>query len=163
MADDLSPAESAAIRHWSTYGQNGEPSEHRVTASEWKTTPFHTPVTSPWSVALAPTELTKLLNGFLPRGMEDKWFVYADGPDVHGDAVVHMCRSWTGYRMVEVKIKVPCRDGDGEGEGADEVDARIVEITYESSPERCRGQTEEGAKTMAREVCRWVMEVKLPG
>ena len=89
--------------------------------------------------------------------MEDKWFVYADGPDAQGNAVVHMFRSWTGYKMVELKIKVPL-DDDGEFE---EEDSKVTEITWESSKERHRDQTEEGAKSMAREVCNWVLDVKL--
>ena len=44
--------------------------------------------------------------------MEDKWFVYADGLDAQGDAVVHMFRSWTGYKMAELKIKAPLDEND---------------------------------------------------
>ena len=42
-----------------------------------------------------------------------------------------------------------------------EGDSKITEITWESDPERHRNQTEEGAKAMVREVCNWVLDVKL--
>lgn len=29
---------------------------------------------------------------------EDKWFVYADGPDAEGHIRLHMHRSWTGKK-----------------------------------------------------------------
>ena len=44
--------------------------------------------------------------------MEDKWFVYVDGSDAQGNAVVHMFRSWTENKMAELKIHVPL-DDDG--------------------------------------------------
>lgn len=98
--------------------------------------------------------MTKLLNGFMAQEMEDKWIVYSEGPDTNGRAVVYMCRSWTGHTMIELELQIP---SDGEVG-----DARFVEIVWESSQERYRGQTEEGAKGLAKEVCRWCMDVILP-
>jgi len=68
-----------------------------------------------------------------------------------------MFHIWTGYKMAELKIKVPL-DEDG---GISEAESQITAITWESNQERYRNQT-EGAKGMAREVCNWVMDVKLP-
>ena len=157
MANDLNSGEKNALLHWSLFGQKGEPSNRRVSSPEWKQTPFETPVTSKWDTTISHTELPKLLNGFKPRAMEDKWFVYADGPDAQGNAMVHMFRSWTGHRMAELKIKVPLNE-DGEFE---EGDAKVTEITWESNQKRYTNQTEAGAKSMAEEVCRWVLDVKL--
>ena len=42
--------------------------------------------------------------------MEEKWFIYADGPDALGTVVVHMHRSWTGFKTIEIKFKVPLDD-----------------------------------------------------
>jgi hypothetical protein len=36
---------------------------------------------------------------------EDKWFVYADGPDAEGHIRLHMHRSWTSKKMIELIIK----------------------------------------------------------
>jgi hypothetical protein len=38
---------------------------------------------------------------------EDKWFVYADGPDPEGHIRLHMHRSWTGKK----DDRVDCRGG----------------------------------------------------
>ena len=158
MEQTLNPDEFGALRHWSIFGRKGEPSTRRVQSKDWsEASSFEIPVTSAWDVPIPRTELSKLINGFQPRAMEDKWFVYADEPDAQGNAVVHMFRSWMGHKMAELKIRVPL-DDDGEfaGEGP-----KITEITWESDPERHRNQTEEGAKAMAREVCNWVLDVKL--
>jgi hypothetical protein len=45
--------------------------------------------------------------------MEDKWFVYADGPDDAGHARLHLHRSWTGSKVVELEIRTT---GDEEEE-----------------------------------------------
>jgi len=158
MAENLTPNEFDALRHWSEFGQKGEPSTHRVQSTELRgISGFLTPVVSTWDVPIPHAEFSKLINGFRPRAMEDKWLVYADGPDAQGNAFVYMARSWTGHKMAELKIKVPV---DEDGEFAEE-DSKITEITWESNPERRKNQTEEGAKAMAREVCNWVLDVKL--
>lgn len=154
MSNTLTPDESAALGHWSLFGQKSVPATHRVQASDCKTKPFLKPVTSPWHQIVPRTEVTKLLNGFMAQEMEDKWIVYAEGPDTNGRAVVYMCRSWTRHMMIELKLQMPSDGGDG--------DAHFVEIVWESSQERYRGQTKEGAKGLAKEVCRWCMDVTLP-
>lgn len=152
MTDNLTPNEREALFHWSLYGQKSDPTTHRVQASECNAKPFVTPIASPWNQPVPSAEVPKLLNGFAAREMEDKWIVYADGPDEQGRATVHMLRSWTGHKMAELKLQVPDDEGD----------AHFVEIVWESSQERYRNQTEEGAKAMAREVCRWCLNVTLP-
>ena len=59
--------------------------------------------------------------------MEDKWVMYAEGPDVNGRTVVYMCHSWTGHMMVELRLQMPS-DENG-------YDALIVEIVWESNQE----------------------------
>lgn len=129
MAHNLTPDQLSALQHWSDFGQKGEPSARRVQSPEWKTSSFETPVTSTWNISIPRTEVPKLINGFLPRAMEDKWVVYADGPDAQGNAVVHMFRSWTRHKMAELKIKVPL---DEDGEFMEE-DLEITEIMWESN------------------------------
>lgn len=59
--------------------------------------------------------------------------------------------------MLKLELTVPVgKDVEGG------VDARFTEIVWESSLNRYRDQTEEGAKELAREVCRWCMDVELP-
>ncbi|KAF1994666.1 hypothetical protein P154DRAFT_367764 [Amniculicola lignicola CBS 123094] len=155
---ELSPDQFNSLRHWSLYGQRGEPAAKRAISTDWNTHTFEKPVTSPWNQQISRTELPKLLQGFQPGGMEDKWFVYADGPDAQGNAVLHMFRSWTGYKLIELELVIELNE-DGE---VMEKDSYITEITWESNNERIVEQTEEKAKTMAKEVCNWVLGVKLP-
>ena len=89
--------------------------------------------------------------------MEDKWFIYTDGPDARGSLVVHMFRSWTGFKNAEVKIKAPLSE-----EGVyEEKDWEITELIWESNEEKRRGLTDEGAKTMVKEVLTWVLDVSV--
>lgn len=90
--------------------------------------------------------------------MDDKWFVWADGPDAQGRAVVHMFRSWTGHKMAEVRLQIPV---DGEGR-LTEADSHFTEIIWESASDRHAGVTEEGAKVMVKIVCKWCMNASLP-
>ena len=103
-------------------------------------------------------EISKVLNGFRAEAMEDKWVVYADGPDAQGRAVIHMCRSWTGHKMLELKLQLPTEDDGPFVDG----DAWFTEIIWESSQERYRNQTEAGAKELAKQVCEWCIDVSLP-
>ncbi|PVH97621.1 hypothetical protein DM02DRAFT_616412 [Periconia macrospinosa] len=155
---NLNPQEFESLRHHHLYGHRGNPSTDRVTSEAWQKKPIQKPLTATWNQSIPHNDIVKLLNGFKPREMEDKWFVYADGPDNCGNAVVHMHRSWTGYKMVEAKLII----GSDGAEGALEKDTRFTEITWESDPKRYNGQTEEKAKEMAKEVCRWVLGVELP-
>ncbi|KAL2846857.1 hypothetical protein BJY01DRAFT_213091 [Aspergillus pseudoustus] len=130
----------------------------RVGPTEWDHEPFVTPVTSPWDLDIPESEIPKLLNGFRPQDMDDKWFVYADGPDAAGDASLHLFRSWTGFKVAEVKIKVPVDEEDGING-----DARMIEIIWEANNERIRNQTETSTKSMVVDVCKWVLGVHLLG
>ena len=118
--------------------------------------------------------------------MEEKWFVYTEGPDEDGEGefVVHMIRSWTGNLLASVRLLVPMgagvREGEGDGDGENPFDdppseherregsceegreGKFTEIVWEASGERYRDQTEEGAKEMARGVCEWCLGVKFP-
>lgn len=115
--------------------------------------------------------------------MEEKWFVYTEGPDEdgkgQGECVVNMVRSWTGNLLAKVKVLVPNGGGvreevEGENpfddpperserqEGGFCEEARFTEIVWEASNERYRDQTEEGAKEMVRGVCEWCLGVTFP-
>ena len=146
-----------ALRAWANYGQKGQPSAHRVGPNDWNAKAFITPITSPWKATIAPKDLPKLLNGFKPGEMEDKWFVYADGPDANGDAVVHFHRSWTGLKVVALKIKIPL-DEDGEVE---ETDSLVTDVIWESDGNGIRGPSLDTAKKSAKDVCSWVLDVKV--
>ena len=163
MSNKLTPKEASALQHWSMYGQGGgPPPATRVEPMAWKTKPFLAPVTTPWALPVPRAVLSRLLLGFRPQAMEDKWFVAATGPDPRGNVVLYLHRSWTGHAMAEVRIKVPQEGGQGGGAAPLEDGARVTKLIWESSKERYSGQTAEGAKVMVRSVCEWVLRVKLP-
>ncbi|KAH6843242.1 hypothetical protein B0I37DRAFT_384037 [Chaetomium sp. MPI-CAGE-AT-0009] len=88
---------------------------------------------------------------------EDKWFIYADGPDHNQEVRLHAHRSWSGIKAIELHI-----DAGFDGYGKDGKGAKITAITWESDPEK--GAKDSDAKVyieFAREVCSWVLNVTL--
>jgi hypothetical protein len=155
--DDSQNAKFESLRHWSMFGRMGEACKDRVQRGDKNLKDIQIPITAQWEVSVPRSELTKLLNGFQPREMEDKWFVYADGPDAEGTVVVHMHRSWTGYENFRLLLHVPL---DAEG-NLEEEDSNILELTWETDETRYRGGGEAEAKEIAEGVCSWVLGVKL--
>ncbi|KAK3215745.1 hypothetical protein GRF29_8g923973 [Pseudopithomyces chartarum] len=98
--------------------------------------------TVPWNVFLTPSQVYTLILGFRPLEMQDKWFVYAEGPDHSGKCKVHFHRSWTGLKMAELFMVV-----DLKGEGA----GKIVGIKWDGS-EETNGMMEEEVKYMVEMV-----------
>lgn len=151
----LNASDTTGILHWSVYGRCGAPSTTRATASSWDHQPFSKPVTQPWDHLIPYSELTKLLQGFVPEEMEDKWFVYADGPDAQGNAVIRFYRSWTGYHMVEAKLAM---EVDEKGQVKEE-DARFTELTWETDRERYNGDMDAPGTVLG--VAQWCMSCQL--
>jgi hypothetical protein len=123
--------------------------------------PFNKPVTSPWNARIPINAKgqtwKKLLNGFVPSAMEEKWFVYTtgfeEGETGDGNIVVHMHRSWTGLKVAEVHIRVsmpqPTRHRRQE-HNLTPSELRIYEFIWESSKETTRDPDEKTIKDMAR-------------
>lgn len=155
---DLSNPEFQAIKHWSSYGQRGAPPKKRVLASDWKTEAISKPVEAAWDQVVPRTEAPKIINGFKPGAMEDKWFVYSDGPDANGKVTMHMHRSWTGFKLFEVTMQIEMNE---DFEPADK-DAQFTKIIYETDETKFRNPGEGSAKTMALEVCNWCLGVQWP-
>lgn len=143
------------IVHWSNFGQRGRPSDTRVRNTQWKTGSFVKPVTASWSQLVSASDVPKIINGYLPGQMEDKWFVYTEGPDTSGLVNVHMHRSWTGKKMFQIEMRVETTE---DFKFADK-DAKLSAITFETEH---RDFPEEEAKSMAMEVLHWCMDVKVP-
>jgi hypothetical protein len=139
----------ATLQHFSLYGPKCIPSTRRILASEWETKPFSQPVSSPWRATIPGPSLANLINGYCPSVMEEKWFVYSDGPDQNGLCAVHMHRSWGGEKMFEVRLRMGGMGQEGE----------VTEIVWESDPDLLRWSSEEFAKSTAKEVCAWVLGV----
>ncbi|KAL1836821.1 hypothetical protein VTJ49DRAFT_4622 [Mycothermus thermophilus] len=91
---------------------------------------------------------------------EDKWFVYSEGPDHAQEVRLHMHRSWSGVKSMELRI-----DAGFDGRGSDGKGPRITAITWETDPEKAgKDISAATAKDVVREVCSWVLNVDLgPG
>ncbi|KAF1966694.1 hypothetical protein BU23DRAFT_559973 [Bimuria novae-zelandiae CBS 107.79] len=129
-------------------------SRQRVLASDMRTTPFpasHFVQTVAWNVFLTPEQAYSLVMGFQPTAMEDKWFIYAEGPDHSGKLKVHFHRSWTGMKIAELFILI-----DLKGEGA----GKIVGIKWNRS-EQTNGLEQDEAKYMVSTACAFVLGVHL--
>jgi hypothetical protein len=83
--------------------------------------------------------------------MEDKWFIYSEGPDQAGKLKVHFHRSWTGLKVAELFVVM-----DTKGEGA----GKIVGIKWNGGQDT-NWMSEEEAKYMIRMACRWQLGVHL--
>lgn len=81
--------------------------------------------------------------------MEDKWFIYSEGPDGSGKLKVHFHRSWTGMKIAELFVVV-----DLKGEGA----GKVVGIKWNGS-DQTNWMNEEEAKYMISTTCAWVLGV----
>lgn len=81
--------------------------------------------------------------------MEDKWFIYSEGPDGSGKLKVHFHRSWTGMKIAELFVVV---DLLGEGAG------RIVGVKWDGG-EGTNGLEREEVRYMVGMACKWVLGV----
>lgn len=186
----MTEAQSAAVEHWSMYGQRGRTPDVRALPSDWQNKPFITPKTSSWRVRIEPDQLALLLLGFLPMrskgtqpplqamvigdkvlthrfmsttadtsgriiASEDKWFIFAQGPDSQGEVRLHIFRSWTGNKQIELVI-----DAGVDGYGMNGDGAMIKEIIWESSEKGSYGMVER-YKQITREIFSWVLDVYL--
>jgi hypothetical protein len=129
----------------------------RVVKSDWQTLlPFKEPVTSPWKHPIEPKFVARILLGVYPLEMEDKWFIYAEGPGTDAHFTVHIYRSWTGLKIAEVLIDAGLAvSGSGP--------AWIKRIVWESNEEIFgnRASTDVAMETV-RMVFEFFLRVRLP-
>ena len=126
----------------------------KVVGSDMQTSPFPNSSrinTVSWNVFLTPEQVFSLVMGFKPSQMEDKWFIYSEGPDNSGKLKVHFHRSWTGLKIAELFVLI-----DLKGLGA----GKIVGIKWNGS-EQTNGMSEEEAKYMISTTCAWVLKVDI--
>ena len=74
----------------------------RVRKSDWRT--FDMPETFEAAIidrALTEEEYKALVFGFIPRDMDDRWFLYVQ------DDWVYLHRSWTGHLIFKLKLEIP--------------------------------------------------------
>lgn len=143
----------ASLAHWVSFGRKGNRPEIRATANTWNVEPFEQPQTAEWDQPIAKKDVLDLLMGFIPSAMEDKWFIYTEGPDDQGRGITHMHRSWTGQKCFELNFSL---DRHHEKDGWKE-DPRFVKITWAADVYA----GEQDAKKTAADLCRWCLNMQL--
>lgn len=160
-SSSLDPEQFAALEHHVNYGAPSTPPTERVLKDDFgaaRAGPLLKPKTAAWDKFVPASEVQKILNGFMPRDMDDKWFVYTDGPDEHGRSIIHFYRSWTMYKLLEVTMMLPL---DDEGQTVNQ-DARLTEIARTDDRDVYNDEmSEQEAVEMALGVFKWCMHVKL--
>ncbi|KAH8731822.1 hypothetical protein GQ44DRAFT_698076 [Phaeosphaeriaceae sp. PMI808] len=137
----------------------GQESTSRVTGADWRVQPIEHPLTATWNLGITDADIHKLVHGYQPEQMEDRWMCCSDGPDQQGTIVVHIYRSWSGDEQLQLTAKAPTSTSD-EGEGIKGRGAEITEIKWErgNSP----NELNEGqAKDLATTLCRQILGCKL--
>jgi hypothetical protein len=113
------------------------------------------PETAQWDLTLTFDDYNKMLKGFTPERMEQKWQIIADAPDTQGNTVIHFFRSWTQIENISLTIKA------GDPDKTEVKDwATIVEISWLKQPGYIPIE-EEKAKRMAVNLSNNFMDCEL--
>lgn len=170
--DDAGVKQVSALHH-AIYGQpGGDAPQEPVGVMDWDVKPFENPTSASWDVPLSRRVLNRLLLGFMPQDMDDKWFIYttfpvtplAQGADLKPDekmGVVHMIRSWTGMSCIDVVFQVNATFTAGTS--LDDAVGRITGLVFEKPKEGDLNDELDWVKKTASGVCRYVLGVKLAG
>ncbi|KAL2674167.1 hypothetical protein Neosp_012614 [[Neocosmospora] mangrovei] len=116
----------------------------RVTINDMKR--IEKPKSMPWQARLSGADMTKLLKGFSPSDMDQKWVIAASGPDSRGIIDVHLCRSWTRIEIYTVRVRVLAGE-DGKPGDAEKYGGEVFEIVE--------------VEDMAVGLCRGFLDVEL--
>lgn len=84
-------------------------------AGDWRTEPFLPLTPIPYRADFSHEEFTKIKRGFIPKEMENKWFIYYE------DGVLYIHRSWTGRGIYQVRF-------DSTEQGARVVEAAALHV-----------------------------------
>lgn len=145
---ELTPAETAALAHWSAFGQPGTPPAERLVpdaAALSRLKPFSEPASGTWSDTFDDAQTRALLNGFEPEVMEDKWLIYSDDISDAATTSVHFHRSWTGQQIVRVDLQLTATG------------SMLTQATWEMDDAGLKNPGEAFAREMFLECCRWVL------
>jgi hypothetical protein len=122
---------------------------------------FSKPRSAPWVVEISPNDLKKLIKGFSPRDMDDKWAIQTEGPNRRGDYMVHFRRSWTSYPIVAINVHAEFNDS---GRWKAGTRPRIVQMFWETDTKRWnvdQKNAQAEAKEVATNLCRGLFDVTL--
>lgn len=117
--------------------------------------PIKDPATAEWGLKIDRADYEKLLKGFTPRSMEDKWLCNTDRPDHHGNTTVHWYGGWANTEVFTIAVDVI---------DADNSEAKDWAVLTKITWEKVVGSQEidaEGAKADVVSLCRWGMNCEL--
>ncbi|PSN69687.1 hypothetical protein BS50DRAFT_571057 [Corynespora cassiicola Philippines] len=117
------------------------------------------PATATWNLEISSSDATKILQGFQPQSMDDKWKCETDQPDEEGNTVIYFARSWTGNVMFQVKAIIPASGSStsGQPEGSK---PRFKELTWDRRSD-VHETSEEEAKSTTIALCRGLLRCEL--
>jgi hypothetical protein len=141
--DEESSYTKRDIIHYHYFGRRGVPIAARATYHSWaRNLPFVKPIKTAWSLKLSEHMLLRLLYGYAPVEMPDKWFIYADGPNLAGKMVISFVRSWSGTRSAEILVQTlgDLHNDLGLWTG------QVLELTYEGDSEGAEMVADAAAK-----------------
>jgi hypothetical protein len=115
------------------------------------------PATATWNLPISHSDYSKILKGWSPRDMDDKWMFCADEPDTQGNTIARICRSWTSSEQLSITIAA----GDPSEIGT--INASWAKITQISWVKVFAGLPvdEEEAKDMACRMCKGMLRCDL--
>lgn len=142
-----------------TNSQSQPPDAPEGNHHRWDTIPIPKPVTAPWNLCISQTDSKKMIDGFIPETMEDRWLFYSDAPDPQGLILIHLCRSWSMTEQMVLKLRLAA-DATGGLEYKD-TGSMITEITW-AGQQGEGGLGEEEAKDEAMELCNAILGCELP-
>jgi hypothetical protein len=120
------------------------------------------PTTAAWNNDISHNDVEKLLRGFKPEVMEDRWMCRADAPDARGDFVLHVYRSWTGDEVLRMKVAPAVRANGNKGSAnTHERQATIMDVTWDRGEDGSFLATASEAKDLATGICRCVLGCEL--
>jgi len=117
--------------------------------------PLENPATAQWGRTLTHSDYSKMLKGFSPQDMEDRWMILTDTPDAQGNTVVHAYRSWTSDEHFSLTIAA---GNPNKTEAKDW--ATIIKISWIEKSGAIE-TTEEEAKKFAVGLCNGLLGLSL--
>lgn len=129
----------------------------------WNIREFIKPTTTPWPLSIPHDDLQRLIKGYHAVDMDQKWIFLTLGPDEESIYTVKMIRSWSGCPMMAMKIRAELGE---DGQPRTDREAQVFELVWETEqsvwPMDDFFGSDDKAKEWTREICSWVMEIKLP-
>lgn len=117
------------------------------------------PTRAPWDATITYVDLKKLIEGYIPSDMDDKWMCQTHGPDAKGVYMVNISRSWTRLTIVAIRIWAELDEHQRPVPGHR---GKVKEIIWESDKTNYDDEsaTVVTMKELARDICWGRMEVE---